>query len=242
MNMKKLALPLIAAGLLGTSSPLMAEEAAAQFENEQAKVSYAFGVMFGQRMRNDLGEIDLDQFANGMKSAFNDEPQLLSDDEIAKILSEYQREMQQKQIADLQKLSEENKKTGEAFLAENKNKEGVVTLESGLQYKKLTEGKGPQPSEADTVTVHYTGSLINGEGFDSSVERGQPATFPLNGVIAGWTEGLQLMPTGSKWRLFIPADLAYGPSGNRSIGPNEALIFDVELLEIKKQFHLTLEH
>ena len=234
MNMKKLALPLIAAGLLGTSSPLMAEEAAAQFENEQAKVSYAFGVMFGQRMRNDLGEIDLDQFANGMKSAFNDEPQLLSDDEIAKILSEYQREMQQKQIADLQKLSEENKKTGEAFLAENKNKEGVVTLESGLQYKKLTEGKGPQPSEADTVTVHYTGSLINGEVFDSSVERGQPATFPLNGVIAGWTEGLQLMPTGSKWRLFIPADLAYGSSGNRSIGPNETLIFDVELLEIKK--------
>ena len=235
MNMKKLALPLIAASILGTSAPLMAEEeAAAQFENEQAKVSYAFGVMFGQRMRNDLGEIDLDQFANGMKSAFNDEPQLLSDDEIAKILSEYQREMQQKQISDLQKLSEENKKAGENFLAENKNKEGVVTLESGLQYKKLTEGKGPQPSEADTVTVHYTGSLINGEVFDSSVERGQPATFPLNGVIAGWTEGLQLMPTGSKWRLFIPADLAYGSSGNRSIGPNETLIFDVELLEIKK--------
>lgn len=235
MNMKKLALPLIAASILGTSAPLMAEEeAAAQFENEQAKVSYAFGVMFGQRMRNDLGEINLDQFANGMKSAFNDEPQLLSDDEIAKILSEYQREMQQKQISDLQKLSEENKKAGENFLAENKNKEGVVTLESGLQYKKLTEGKGPQPSEADTVTVHYTGSLINGEVFDSSVERGQPATFPLNGVIAGWTEGLQLMPTGSKWRLFIPADLAYGSSGNRSIGPNETLIFDVELLEIKK--------
>lgn len=235
MNMKKLALPLIAASILGTSAPLMAEEeATAQFENEQAKVSYAFGVMFGQRMRNDLGEIDLDQFANGMKSAFNDEPQLLSDDEIAKILSEYQREMQQKQISDLQKLSEENKKAGETFLAENKNKEGVVTLESGLQYKKLTEGKGPQPSEADTVTVHYTGSLINGEVFDSSVERGQPATFPLNGVIAGWTEGLQLMPTGSKWRLFIPADLAYGSSGNRSIGPNETLIFDVELLEIKK--------
>lgn len=235
MNMKKLALPLVAASILGTSAPLMAEEeAAAQFENEQAKVSYAFGVMFGQRMRNDLGEIDLDQFANGMKSAFNDEPQLLSDDEIAKILSEYQREMQQKQISDLQKLSEENKKAGETFLAENKNKEGVVTLESGLQYKKLTEGKGPQPSEADTVTVHYTGSLINGEVFDSSVERGQPATFPLNGVIAGWTEGLQLMPTGSKWRLFIPADLAYGSSGNRSIGPNETLIFDVELLEIKK--------
>lgn len=234
MNMKKLALPLIAASILGTSAPLIAEEAAAQFENEQAKVSYAFGVMFGQRMRNDLGEIDLDQFANGMKSAFNDEPQLLSDDEIAKILSEYQREMQQKQISDLQKLSEENKKAGETFLAENKNKEGVVTLESGLQYKKLTEGKGPQPSEADTVTVHYTGSLINGEVFDSSVEREQPATFPLNGVIAGWTEGLQLMPTGSKWRLFIPADLAYGSSGNRSIGPNETLIFDVELLEIKK--------
>jgi len=190
--------------------------------------------MFGERLRNELQDIDLDQFANGLKSAFNDEPQLLTDDEIAQTLSEYQREMQEKQIAELQKLSEANKIVGEEFLSANKDKEGVVTLESGLQYKVLTEGKGPQPAATDTVTVHYTGSLISGEVFDSSVSRGEPATFPLNGVIAGWTEALQLMPTGSKWQLYIPADLAYGPQGNRSIGPNETLLFEVELIEIAK--------
>ena len=235
MNIKKIALPLIAAGALSAGSVAVAEEgAAAKFENNDAKIGYAFGVMFGQRMRNELGNIDLDQFADGMKTALNGEPQLMSDEEIAQTLSEYQREMQQKQIAELQKQGEENKKTGEAFLSENKNKEGVVTLESGLQYKVLTEGKGPQPGASDSVTVHYTGSFINGEVFDSSVERGQPATFPVNGVIAGWTEALQLMPTGSKWQLFIPSDLAYGPNGNRSIGPNETLLFEVELIEVKK--------
>lgn len=235
MNIKKLALPFVAAGVLSVGSVAIAEESAAEkFESKEAQIGYAFGVMFGQRMRNELGDIDLDQFANGMKTAFNGEPQLLSDDEIAQILTDYQREMQQQQIANLQKQGEENKKIGQTFLTENKNKEGVVTLESGLQYKVLTEGKGPQPGASDSVTVHYTGSFINGEVFDSSVERGQPATFPVNGVIAGWTEALQLMPTGSKWQLFIPSDLAYGPNGNRSIGPNETLLFEVELIEVKK--------
>ena len=234
MNIKKIALPLLTASLIGMTPVTLAEDGAAKFESKEAKVSYAFGVMFGQRMRNELKDIDLDQFANGLKSAFNDEPQLLTDDEIAQTLSEYQREMQEKQIAELQKLSEANKVVGEEFLSANKDKEGVVTLESGLQYKVLTEGKGPQPAATDTVTVHYTGSLISGEVFDSSVSRGEPATFPLNGVIAGWTEALQLMPTGSKWQLYIPADLAYGPQGNRSIGPNETLLFEVELIEIAK--------
>lgn len=234
MNIKKIALALLTASLIGMSPVTLAEDGAAKFESKEAKVSYAFGVMFGQRMRNELKDIDLDQFANGLKSAFNDEPQLLTDDEIAQTLSEYQREMQEKQIAELQKLSEANKIVGEEFLSANKDKEGVVTLESGLQYKVLTEGKGPQPAATDTVTVHYTGSLISGEVFDSSVSRGEPATFPLNGVIAGWTEALQLMPTGSKWQLYIPADLAYGPQGNRSIGPNETLLFEVELIEIAK--------
>ncbi|KZY62802.1 FKBP-type peptidyl-prolyl cis-trans isomerase N-terminal domain-containing protein, partial [Oleiphilus sp. HI0066] len=185
MNIKKIALPLLTASLIGMSPVTLAEDGAAKFESKEAKVSYAFGVMFGQRMRNELKDIDLDQFANGLKSAFNDEPQLLTDDEIAQTLSEYQREMQEKQIAELQKLSEANKIVGEEFLSANKDKEGVVTLESGLQYKVLTEGKGPQPAATDTVTVHYTGSLISGEVFDSSVSRGEPATFPLNGVIAG---------------------------------------------------------
>ena len=235
MNLKKFALPIIAASVFSVGSIASAEESAAEkFESKESKIGYAFGVMFGQRMRNELGNIDLDQFASGMKTAFNGEPQLISDEEIAQILSEYQREMQQKQIAQLQLQGEENKKIGSDFLNDNKSKEGVVTLESGLQYKVVTEGKGPQPGATDSVTVHYTGSFINGEVFDSSVERGQPATFPVNGVIAGWTEALQLMPTGSKWQLYIPSDLAYGPNGNRSIGPNETLLFEVELIEVKK--------
>jgi len=235
MNFKKLALPLVAASVLSTGNIAFAEEASAEkFATKEAKVSYAFGVMFGQRMRNELQDIDLDQFAEGLKSSFNGEDQLLTDEEIAQVLSDYQREMQEKQMAELKKLSEENKKVGEEFLAANKSKEGVVTLESGLQYKVITEGKGPQSGPNDTVTVHYTGSLIDGTVFDSSVERGQPASFPVNGVIAGWTEALQLMPTGSKWQLYIPADLAYGSNGNRSIGPNETLLFEVELLEVKK--------
>jgi len=159
---------------------------------------------------------------------------LLNDEQVGYVLAKFQRDMQQQQMEKVQKIGEYNKKTGADFLAKNKNKEGVVTLESGLQYKILKAGKGPQPSGADVVKVHYTGSLINGEVFDSSVERGEPVTYPLNGVIAGWTEALQLMPTGSKWQLYITSDLAYGANGNRSIGPNETLLFDVELISIEK--------
>lgn len=233
MNMKRLATPLVAMCMLGSINVQAEESGSAKFENNEAKVSYAFGVILGKRMANDLPDMDLEQFQAGLAQSFKGEPQLLSDDEIAKTLSEYQREMQQKQIANLQKLGEENKKLGEAFLAENKQKEGVVTLESGLQYKVLEEGKGPQPGPSDTVQVHYTGTLISGDVFDSSVDRGEPVSFPVNGVIAGWTEALQLMPVGSKWQLYIPADLAYGPNGNRSIGPNETLLFEVELLDIQ---------
>lgn len=235
MNFKKIALPFVAASVLSASNLVVAAEASAEkFATKEAKVSYAFGVMFGQRMRNELQDIDLDQFADGLKSSFNGGEQLLTDDEIAQVLGDYQREMQAKQMTELKKIGDENKRIGETFLAENKEKEGVVTLPSGLQYKVLTEGKGPQSGPSDTVTVHYTGSLIDGTVFDSSVERGQPASFPVNGVIAGWTEALQLMPTGSKWQLYIPADLAYGTNGNRSIGPNETLLFEVELIEVKK--------
>jgi len=235
MNIKKTAMPLIAASLLFSSASVLAEDKpAAKFEDKQAKVSYALGVMFAQRIKNEFEDLNLEQFSNGLSSAYNGEPQILSDQEVGQVLNDYQREMQQKRIAEIQELSDKNKKEGEAFLAKNKEQEGVVTLESGLQYKVLTEGKGTQPGATDMVTVHYTGSLINGEVFDSSVERGQPAVFPVNGVIAGWTEALQLMPAGSKWQLFIPADLAYGPNGNRSIGPNETLLFDVELIKVEK--------
>lgn len=204
-------------------------------ETEEQKVSYSFGLVLGKRMQNDLPDLNVDVFMQGVKDAIQNKAALLTDEQVGEVLSKFQRDMQQQQMEKVQEISDENKRIGTEFLAKNKNKEGVVTLESGLQYKVLTEGKGPQPSGTDVVKVHYTGSLINGEVFDSSIERGQPVTFPLNGVIAGWTEALQLMPTGSKWQLYIPAELAYGANGNRSIGPNETLLFDVELIDIEKK-------
>jgi FKBP-type peptidyl-prolyl cis-trans isomerase FklB len=146
-----------------------------------------------------------------------------------------QKEMQEKQQAKAAAEGDANKKEGDAFLAANKTKEGVVTLPSGLQYKILKEGNGPRPTASDSVVCNYKGTLINGTEFDSSYKRGEPATFPVTGVIKGWTEALQLMPVGSKWQLFIPPDLAYGPRGTPGgpIGPNATLIFEVELISIK---------
>ena len=148
-------------------------------------------------------------------------------------------EFQKQQKAKMEETNkvdaEKNKKAGEEFLAANKVKEGIVTTESGLQYRVINEGSGPKPTETDNVTVHYKGTLIDGEEFDSSYKRNQPATFPVNGVIKGWTEALQLMSKGSKWELFIPSEIAYGPNGaGGAIGPNEVLIFEVELIDINK--------
>jgi FKBP-type peptidyl-prolyl cis-trans isomerase FklB len=137
-------------------------------------------------------------------------------------------------MAKFEQIAEDNKVQGSAFLAENKGKDGVKTTASGLQYRIIKAGTGVKPSASDTVKVHYEGSLINGTVFDSSIKRGEPVSFPVGGVIKGWTEALQIMPEGSKWQLFIPSDLAYGPGGNRNIGPNEVLLFDVELLEVQK--------
>ncbi|MDX1450990.1 MAG: FKBP-type peptidyl-prolyl cis-trans isomerase [Oleiphilaceae bacterium] len=230
--MRKTLLAMVMAATAGTG---FAADPVKNLETQEQKVSYSFGVVFGKRMTVDLPELDMEAFVQGLGDAFNGKATLLTDEEVGQVLSQYQRDMQQEQMDKMREIAVKNKELGEAFLAENKNKEGVVTLASGLQYKVLEEGKGPQPGPNDKVTVHYTGSLINGEVFDSSVERGQPASFPLNGVIAGWTEALQLMPQGSKWRLFIPAELAYGSNGNRTIGPNETLLFDVELLDIERK-------
>ena len=229
--MKKM---ILAVGMAAALSANVSAESVKVLENDQQKVSYSFGLVLGKRMQNDLPDLNVDLFMQGVKDAMENKAGLLSDEQVADVLAKFQRDMQQEQMEKVQKLAEENNKIGADFLAKNKQKEGVVTLESGLQYKVLNEGKGPQPGPDDVVKVHYTGSLINGEVFDSSVERGEPVTFPLNGVIAGWTEALQLMPTGSKWRLYIPSELAYGANGNRSIGPNETLLFDVELLGIEK--------
>ena len=226
---------LLALALAGAASVSNAAETNLSLETQIQKVSYGFGLVLGKRMTNDMPELEIDIFVQGMKDAFAGKSQLLTDEQIGELLSTFQREQQQKQLEKVQQQGEENKQSGAAFLKTNKDSEGVVTLESGLQYKILKEGKGIQPGASDVVKVHYTGSLINGEVFDSSVERGQPAQFPVNGVISGWTEALQLMPTGSKWQLFIPSNLAYGPNGNRSIGPNETLLFEVELLEVDKK-------
>jgi len=161
---------------------------------------------------------------------------LLTQEEAQAALMEVQNELRKKQQEKMQVAGEANKKEGEAFLAANKAKEGIVTLPSGLEYKILKEGTGPKPTASDSVVCNYRGTLINGTEFDSSYKRGQPATFPVNGVIKGWTEALQLMPVGSKWQLFVPSSLAYAERGaGGDIGPNATLIFEVELLSIQEK-------
>jgi FKBP-type peptidyl-prolyl cis-trans isomerase len=151
---------------------------------------------------------------------------------MASAMTLFQKEMTAKQAEKIKMAGEKNKKAGETFLSENSKKDGVVTLKSGLQYKVITEGTGKMPKESDTVTTHYRGTLVDGTEFDSSYKRGEPVSFQVNGVIPGWTEALQLMKTGSKWQLFIPSGLAYGENGPEPIGPNAALIFDVELISV----------
>ena len=172
----------------------------------------------------------------GLKDALAGGKALLTDDETKATLTALQAEVTKRQQAKMAVVGDANKKEGDAFLAANKTKEGVVTLPSGLQYKILQQGTGPIPSASDSVECNYRGMLINGTEFDSSYKRGQPATFPVGQVIHGWTEALQLMPVGSKWQLFIPAELAYGPRGaGAEIGPNATLIFEVELLSIQEK-------
>ena len=157
----------------------------------------------------------------------------ISQEDAEKIMKEFQENLMKKKEEEAKKLADTNKAAGEKFLAENKTKEGVKTTESGLQYKVITEGTGVKPKATDTVKVHYTGKLLDGKVFDSSVQRGEPVEFPVSGVIAGWVEALQLMPQGSKWEVYIPAALAYGDQGNQAIPPASTLIFEVELLEVK---------
>ncbi len=199
-------------------------------------VSYGIGYLSGQNLsQQGMNDINMNKFAAGMKQALVDSSAQIPQQEIQQILQQYQMQAQAKIQQQQQEKAQVNKEEGQAFLEENKNKEGVQVTESGLQYKVLEEGTGESPSASDTVTVHYEGTLIDGTVFDSSYERGQPATFPLNKVIEGWTEGLQLMKVGATYRFYIPGDLAYGmnPRPGGPIGPNETLIFKVELLEVE---------
>jgi FKBP-type peptidyl-prolyl cis-trans isomerase FklB len=205
-------------------------------KSQKDKVSYIIGVDIGNNLKRQSVDVDTDLLLKGMKDALAGEKLLLTEDEIRETMTSFSAEMKKKHEEELKKAAEKNKKEGEEFLAENKKKEGVKTLESGLQYKVLEEGTGASPTADDTVTVNYVGKLLDGTEFDSSYKRGQPATFPVKGVIKGWTEALQLMKEGAKWKLFIPSDLAYGEKGAPpTIGPNATLIFDVELISINKQ-------
>ena len=202
-------------------------------QTQKDKASYAIGLNIGRSMHKGSVDIDPNILLRGLKDGLAGAKPLLTDDEAKATMTAFEADLRKKQEAKNLALAEANKTQGAAFLAENKTKEGVVTLPSGLQYKILTEGTGPKPTSTDIVVCNYKGTLLDNTEFDSSYKRGRPATFQVGQVIKGWTEALQLMPVGSKWQLFIPSDLAYGQRGaGTDIGPNATLIFEVELLSI----------
>lgn len=203
-------------------------------KTQQEKLGYAIGMNIGLNMKKQNLDADPESIAAGLKAAFKSEKTLLSEEQMGQVLMAYQQEMQKKQMADLAAAAAENAKKAIAFLKANAVKKGVKTLPSGLQYRVITEGKGASPKAESTVEVNYKGTLIDGTEFDSSYKRGEPVSFPVGGVIPGWTEALQLMKEGSKWELVIPPALAYGERGAPPvIPPNAALIFEIELLKIK---------
>jgi FKBP-type peptidyl-prolyl cis-trans isomerase len=202
-------------------------------ESLQARGSYALGVDVGNNIKLLQAEVDIDAMVEGLRDALSGREPRMSRAEVEQVLREFFTKVQQDNAPPASEEQEANLREGEAFLAENRTKDGVIETPSGLQYTVLVEGDGASPEASDSVTVHYEGRLLDGKVFDSSYERNEPATFALNRVIAGWTEGLQLMTVGSKYRFFIPAGLAYGARGfEPGIGPNATLVFDVELLAI----------
>ena len=205
-------------------------------KTQKDKFSYALGMNLGANLHKQSVPVDPNIMARGLKDALAGGKTLLTEEEARVAITTVQNDMREKQQAKMQAAGGANKKEGEAFLADNKSKEGVIALPSGLQYKVLKEGNGPKPTATDSVVCNYRGTLINGTEFDSSTKHGGPATFPVNGVIKGWTEALQLMPVGSKWQLFVPSDLAYAERGaGGDIGPNATLIFEVELVSIQNK-------
>jgi FKBP-type peptidyl-prolyl cis-trans isomerase len=197
------------------------------------KLSYIIGAQIGNDLKSQSIDVDPVLVNRGLQDSIMGNKLLIGDQEAKDIIAAYQKERTEKMAEERKKLGEKNKQEGAAFLAENKKKEGIKTLPSGLQYKVIKEGTGKTPKATDTVVTQYRGALINGTEFDSSYKRGEPATFPVNGVIRGWTEALQLMKEGSKWQIVVPPELAYGEQGAGPIGPNATLIFEVELVSVK---------
>lgn len=204
-----------------------------QLKTKQQRVGYAIGMNIATNMMKQNVDVDADQLAAGLMAVLKGDKTLLSEAEMGEVLTAYQQEMQMQQMAKMAAEAAKNEKLSQDFLDANGKKDGVVTLPSGLQYKIIKAGTGAMPAATSKVQVHYRGSLIDGTEFDSSYKRGEPASFPVNGVISGWTEALQLMKEGGKWQLVIPSDLAYGENGAPPmIPPNATLVFDVELLKV----------
>jgi FKBP-type peptidyl-prolyl cis-trans isomerase FklB len=205
-----------------------------ELKDQKDKESYSLGYQFGQSLKAQNVEINVDAYTSGIRDSLGGKDALMSQEEIRATITSLQQRLMASQQKVLKEQAAKNLSASKTFLAENGKKEGVKTLPSGLEYKVLTEGSGKMPKAEDTVTVHYKGTLIDGTEFDSSYKRGQPATFKVKGVIKGWTEALQLMKEGSKWQLFIPPELGYGERAmGTQIPPNSALVFEVELIAVK---------
>ncbi|HEX5397822.1 MAG TPA: FKBP-type peptidyl-prolyl cis-trans isomerase [Verrucomicrobiae bacterium] len=233
---------LIVTFVLGFAAPLLADGTNV-LADDKSRYSYAIGIAVGQNLVRTLQlqdlEVDPGLVARGLSDVLSSNATLLTPEEIKQTLTTLQTQVRDRMQNRQTELAAKNLKEGEAFLATNKDNPGVMTLPDGLQYKILNEGDGATPVNGDTVTVNYRGTLLDGTEFDNSYKRGQPAEFPVNGVIRGWTEALEKMKVGSKWQLFIPANLAYGEQGRPGIPPNSVLIFDVELLSVKSQVDAT---
>jgi FKBP-type peptidyl-prolyl cis-trans isomerase FklB len=229
--MKKLIAVALMLGLCGGAVLAQKKETP---KTQKEKVSYSIGVNIGKNMKTQGLEVESGFLTQGIKDGLSNAKTAMSDKDMDATMKKFQEEMTTKMQAKQKTDGDKNKKEGEAFLAANKKKEGIITLPSGLQYKILKAGDGAKPTASQTVKCNYRGTLIDGKEFDSSYKRGEPTEFPVGQVIKGWTEALQLMPVGSKWQLFIPSDLAYGPNGaGQMIGPNATLIFEIELISIK---------
>lgn len=212
-----------------------AQSALAALSTDKEKLSYTIGADIGGNFKAQDIQIDPTIFMEGMQDGLNGKPLKMTEKEMQDVLQKFQSDMMAKKMTQFKEAAEKNKKEGEAFLAENKKKPGVVTLPDGLQYKVITEGKGPKPTKHDSVTVEYTGKLLDGQVFDSTEKSGKPVTFRVDQVIPGWTEALQMMNEGSRWEVTIPASLAYGEKGvGGPIGPNETLIFEINLVKVEK--------
>ncbi len=232
MNMKR-----ITAAVMGLtmSSAVLALDSTTTLTTDIDKLSYSIGADLGKNFKRQGIEINPAAMSKGLQDGSAGGATLLTDDQMKEVLNKFQHDLIAKRQADFTKQAEDNKAKGEAFLTQNKAKEGVTVLASGLQYKIIKAGSGVKPSKDDTVTVDYTGHLIDGQVFDSSEKTGKPATFKVSQVIPGWTEALQLMPAGSTWEVYIPSGLAYGPrSVGGPIGPNETLIFQIHLISVQK--------